>query len=222
MGFVARGANEQMFEQVIEYFHERFQENISLDSLNLKDIKFDPQKGLESVADLRKMDISLRELSENFHVPKEIIILERTLLLLMGLCTELDPTLNPMTVIRPYLERFVLGDEGDWSELLVETSKDLVMSVTALPAEIRKFMRSAHSGELAIKFKNIEAPAQLMYRLGHQLIFASVGIAGAGFALVLEGRGDDGRAVWGWWTARIAGVLLVWSWWSSRNLLRKR
>ena len=147
MGFVARGANEQMFERVIEYFHERFQENISLDSLNLKDIKFDPQKGLESVADLRKMDISLRELSASFHIPKEIIVLERTLLLLMGLCTELDPTLNPMTVIRPYLERFVLGDEGDWSQLLVETSKDVVMSITALPAEIRKFLRAAHAGE---------------------------------------------------------------------------
>ena len=222
MGFVARGANEAMFEQVIEYFHERFQENISLESLNLKDIKFDPQKGLESVADLRKMDISLRELSANFHVPKEIIILERTLLLLMGLCTELDPTLNPMTVIRPYLERFVLGDGGDWSQLIVETSKDLVMSVTALPAEIRKFMRSAHSGELQLKFKNIEAPAQLMYRLGHQFIFAGVGIAGATIAVILEGRGEDDRAQWGWWTARIAGVLLVWSWWASRNLLRKR
>jgi ubiquinone biosynthesis protein len=222
MGFVARGANEQMFEQVIEYFHEKFQENISLDSLNLKDIKLDPQKGLESVADLRRMDISLRELSQNFHVPKEIIVLERTLLLLMGLCTELDPTLNPMTVIRPYLERFVLGDEGDWSELLVETSKDLVMSVTALPAEIRKFMRAAHSGELQLKFKNIDAPAQLMYRLGHQFIFAGVGIAGAAIAVILEGRGEEPRAVWGWWTARVAGVLLVWSWWSSRNLLRKR
>jgi ubiquinone biosynthesis protein len=221
MGFVARGANEQMFEQVIEYFHERFQENISLDSLNLKDIKFDPQKGLESVADLRKMDISLRELSANFHVPKEIIVLERTLLLLMGLCTELDPTLNPMTVIRPYLERFVLGEEGDWSQLLVETSKDLVMSVTALPAEVRKFMRAAHAGDLQLRFKNLDAPAQLMYRLGHQLIYVAVGIAGAALAVVLEGRNDE-RAAWGWWTARIAGVLLVWSWWTSRNLLRKR
>jgi ubiquinone biosynthesis protein len=222
MGFVARGANEAMFEQVIEYFHERFQENISLESLNLKDIKFDPQKGLESVADLRRMDISLRELSANFHVPKEMIILERTLLLLMGLCTELDPTLNPMTVIRPYLERFVLGEEGDWSQLLVETSKDLVMSVTALPAEIRKFIRSAHSGELQLKFKNIDAPAQLMYRLGHQLIFAGVGIAGASIAIVLEGRGEVERAAWGWWTCRVAGVLMVWSWWSSRALLRRR
>lgn len=222
MGFVARGANEQMFEQVIEYFHDRFQENVQLDSLNLKDIKFDPQKGLESVADLRKMDISLRELSQNFHVPKEIIVLERTLLLLMGLCTELDPTLNPMTVIRPYLERFVLGDEGDWSELLVETSKDLAMSVAALPAEVRRFMRAAHAGDLQIKFKNLEASSQLMYRLGHQVIYAAIGIAGAGIAVVLEGRGDDPRAAWGWWTARVAGVLLVWSWWTSRNLLRKR
>jgi predicted unusual protein kinase regulating ubiquinone biosynthesis (AarF/ABC1/UbiB family) len=222
MGFVARGASEATFEQVIEYFHERFQENISLDSLNLKDIKFDPQKGLESVADLRKMDISLRELSENFHIPKEIIVLERTLLLLMGLCTELDPTLNPMTVIRPYLERFVLGDEGDWSQLLVETSKDLVMTVTALPAEIRKFIRIAHAGELQLKFKNFDAPVQLMYRLGHQFIYAAVGIAGAAIAVVLEGHGDDPRAEWGWWTARIAGALLVWSWWSSRTLLRKR
>ncbi|MFN0247723.1 MAG: ABC1 kinase family protein [Kofleriaceae bacterium] len=222
MGFVARGANEAMFEQVVEYFHEKFQENISLESLNLKDIKFDAQKGLESVADLRRMDISIRELSENFHIPKEIIVLERTLLLLMGLCTELDPTLNPMTVIRPYLERFVLGDDGDISQLLVETSKDLVMSITALPAEIRKFMRAAHSGDLHLRFKNLEAPAQLMYRLGHQMIFVVVGVSSVAFALVLEGRGDDARANWAWWTARAAGVLLCWSWWSSRNLLRKQ
>jgi predicted unusual protein kinase regulating ubiquinone biosynthesis (AarF/ABC1/UbiB family) len=167
------------------------------------------------------MDISLRELSQNFHVPKDIIVLERTLLLLMGLCTELDPTLNPMTVIRPYLERFVLGDEGDWSQLLVETSKDLAMSVAALPAEVRKFMRAAHAGELQLKFKNLDAPARLMYRLGHQLIFVTIGVAGAAIAIVLEGRNDD-RADWAWWTARIAGVLLAWSWWTSRNLLRKR
>jgi predicted unusual protein kinase regulating ubiquinone biosynthesis (AarF/ABC1/UbiB family) len=222
MGFVARGANEVMFEQVIEYFHERFQENLSLDSLNLKDIKFDPQKSLESVADLRRMNISLRELSESFHIPKELIVLERTLLLLMGLCTELDPTLNPMTVIRPYLERFVLGEDGDWSQLLVETSKDLMMSVTALPAEIRKFLRMAHAGELQLRLQDLDAPAELMYRLGHQVIFAAVGIAGAGIAVALEARGDDARATWAWWTMRAAAALLVWSWWTSRNVLRRK
>ena len=37
--------------------HRRSPEQISLDSLALKDIKFDPQKGLENLADLRRMDI---------------------------------------------------------------------------------------------------------------------------------------------------------------------
>ena len=64
------------------------------------------------------------------------------------------------------------------------------MSVTALPAEIRKFMRAAHAGELQLKFQNLEASTQLMYRLGHQVIFAGVGIAGAAIAVVLEGRGE--------------------------------
>jgi ubiquinone biosynthesis protein len=221
MGFVARGADDRVFEQVIEYFHSRFQETLSLDSLNLKDIKFDPDKAVESVADLRRMDITLRELSANFHVPKEFIVLERTLLLLMGLCTELDPTLNPMTVIRPYLERFVLGDEGDWSALLVETSKDLMMSATALPAELRKFMRAAHAGDLQLRFRNFESQSHLMYRLGHQVIIAAVGIAGAAIAIVLEGRGELARADWGWWTARGAGVMLLWSWWTARGLVKR-
>src|SRR6185503_14560825 len=201
--------NEQMFEQVIEYFHQRFQENISLESLNLKDIKFDPQKGLESVADLRRMDISIRELSENFHIPKEIIVLERTLLLLMGLCTELDPTLNPMTVIRPYLERFVLGEEGDWSSFAVESAKDLVLSLAALPSDIRKMVQSARDGELSVRFHNLERSTRAIVRLGHQAITAAVGIASASIAIVLEGRGELERAEWAWWVTRICGVVFL-------------
>ena len=145
MGFVARGADTEVFERVVEYFHQQFQDNVQIESFNLKDIKFDPEKSLENLADLRRMDISIRELTENFHVPKEWILLERTLLLLMGLCTALDPTMNPISVIRPYLEKFVLGDEGDWSGFVVDTTKDLAMAAFALPGEMRKFMTSARA-----------------------------------------------------------------------------
>jgi predicted unusual protein kinase regulating ubiquinone biosynthesis (AarF/ABC1/UbiB family) len=222
MGFIARGADDSVFDRVIEYFHDRFQEQISLDSLSLKDIKFDPQKGLENLADLRRMDISLRELSSNFHVPKEWILLERTLLLLMGLCTALDPQMNPMTVVRPYLERFVLGEEGDWQTFAVETAKDLFVSLTALPSDIHKFVASAKTGELSVRFHNLEKSTRLLYRLGHQAITAAIGITGAAIAIVLEGRGEIERAEWGWWTARIAAVVLVWSWWGARQHLRRR
>jgi hypothetical protein len=127
-----------------------------------------------------------------------------------------------MTVIRPYLEDFIVGEEGDWSALLMDSSKDLILSITGLPNEVRRFMRAAHAGELSLRFKGLDQSTQLMYRLGHQAIFAAVGISGAAIAVILEGRNEDHRAVWGWWTARIAGAMLAWSWWSSRNLLRKR
>jgi ubiquinone biosynthesis protein len=222
MGFIARGADDRVFDQVVEYFHARFQEEISLDSFNLKDIRFDPEKSLENLADLRRMDISLRQLTQNFHVPKEWILLERTLLLLVGLCTMLDPGMNPMTVIKPYLERFVLGDEGDWSTLVVDTTKDLALSVAALPGDMRKFMRTAQRGELSLRVGNLDQSSRLMYRLGHQAILAAIGIAGAAIAVILEGREDHARAEWAWWTARVAGGLLLWSWWTARNMLKRR
>ncbi|HWN68317.1 MAG TPA: AarF/UbiB family protein, partial [Haliangium sp.] len=221
MGFIARGADDRVFDRVVEYFHSRFQEEISLESFNLKDIKFDPQKSFENLADLRRMDISLRELTSSFHVPKEWILLERTLLLLVGLCTVLDPAMNPMTVIRPYLERFVLGDEGDWSTFVVDTSKDLLLSVVALPSDMRRFMRTVQNGEVTLRVKGLERSSRLMYRLGQQLIVVTVGIAGAVIAIILEGRGDLERATWAWWVTRGAGVLFVWSWWSARGLLRR-
>jgi predicted unusual protein kinase regulating ubiquinone biosynthesis (AarF/ABC1/UbiB family) len=222
MGFVSREADPQIFDRIVEYFHERFQEEVSLDSFNLKDIKIDPEKGLENLADLRRMDISLRELTAQFHVPKDWILLERTLLLLMGLCTALDPKMNPMTVIRPYIERFMLGDEGDWSTFVVDTTRDLVMSVAQLPGDVRKFMKSAQRGDIEVKFRNLDRNAKLMYRLGHQFIYVAIGVAGATIAIVLEGRGDYERAGYAWWTARISGAMLVWSWWTTRTWLKRR
>ncbi len=63
MGFISRTTDEGVSERIIEYFHRRFQEEVRLDSLNLKDIKIDPQRGLENLLDLRRMNIGLRELS---------------------------------------------------------------------------------------------------------------------------------------------------------------
>lgn len=221
MGFIARGADDRVFDRVVEFFHSRFQEEISLESFNLKDIRFDPQKSFENLADLRRMDISLRELTSSFHVPKEWILLERTLLLLVGLCTALDPAMNPMTVIRPYLERFVLGEEGDWSALVVDTSKDLLLSVVALPGDMRRFMRGVQNGEITLRVNGLERSSRLMYRLGQQLIVVAIGIAGAVIAVLLEGRGEHARAEWAWWVTRGAGALFLWSWWSARSLLRR-
>ena len=108
MGFISRTSDDATVDKIIEYFHRRFQEEVKLESFNLSDIKIDPQKGLENLLDLRKMNVGLKELSGAFHVPKDWVLLERTILLLYGCCTLLDRELNPMAIIQPVPARLRL------------------------------------------------------------------------------------------------------------------
>ena len=196
MGFIARGADSAIFDRVVDYLHEKFQEEVKLESFSLKEIRFDPQKGLERLADLRKMDVSLRDLADHFHVPKEWIMLERTVLLLMGLCTELDRELNPMEVIRPYIEEFVVGKDRDFSAFVVDTTRDVALSAIALPGELKKFVGRASRGELEVRLRGLDEHARLLYVLGHQVIYALMAITAATFWLVLDGRGEAVAARW--------------------------
>ena len=59
-----------------------------------------------------------------FQIPKDLVLLTRTILLLLGLCTHLSPTINPMKTIRPYLEEFVLGHDKNWVKLIETAVKD--------------------------------------------------------------------------------------------------
>jgi predicted unusual protein kinase regulating ubiquinone biosynthesis (AarF/ABC1/UbiB family) len=222
MGFIPRGADDRVFDRVIEHFHQRFQEEIQLDSFSLKEIKFDPDRMFESLADLRRMDVSLRELSASFFVPKEWILLERTLLLLMGLCTTLAPDLNPMQVIRPYLERFVLGEGRDWTDFVVATTKELALSAVALPGEMRRFLVGAQRGELQVTFRNVEDAAHVIYSLGHQMIWVGIGIAAGAAALVLSGRGQATEATVAWGVAAGSGTLFLGTLLATRRRLQRR
>jgi predicted unusual protein kinase regulating ubiquinone biosynthesis (AarF/ABC1/UbiB family) len=221
MGFIAHRGDPKVYDRVVDYFHARFQEEVKLESLNLQDIKFDPQKGLENLADLRRMDISFRDITDTFHVPKEWIMLERTILLLMGLCTELDPGLNPMEVIRPHVEQFVLGKDGDWSRFMLDTARDVTLSALGLPAEIRKFTSRALQGEIEISVAGTEEAARLQYALGHQLMYTALGIGAVSFALSLRDRGLDRPSLWALVAAGACGLLLLRSLWLTRRRLAR-
>ncbi|PID39864.1 MAG: hypothetical protein CSA65_01270 [Proteobacteria bacterium] len=222
MGFIPYRADPDIYDRVIEYFYGRVQRELKLDSFNLKDLKFDPEKGLRNLADLRQMDISLADITENFHVPKEWIMLERTILMVMGLCTELDPELNPMDVIRPHVEEMVLGEDGDWSTLMLDTSRDMALSVIGLPNEIRKFTNRAMNGDLAVRMVGAADPAPVYYALGHQAIYTALGITSAIGALHFHEQGLE-RWVTGCLIAGATfGVLLLRSFWVTHKLLQRR
>ncbi len=175
MGFISRTSDEGVSEKIIEYFHRRFQEEVKLDSFNLKDIRVDPQRGLENLLDLRKMNIGLREISGAFHVPKDWVLLERTILLLYGCCSMLDPELNPVAIIQPYLRDFVFGNR-DFTQIAMEALRDVAMSAMTLPEDMRRYLTRANRGELEVTVRGVQDGAVAVYAVGRQIIYAGVGL----------------------------------------------
>ncbi len=208
MGFISRASDEAVSEKIIEYFHRRFQEEVRLESFNLKDIKIDPQRGFESLLDLRKMNVGLKELSGSFHVPKDWVLLERTILLLYGCCSLLDPDLNPVAIIQPYLREFVLGNR-DFAQIAMEAVRDMAMSAMTLPEDMRKYLAKANRGEMDVRVRGVTEGARTVYTAGRQIIYTSIGLVAAFQAIESYRRGEVMLTKWLTGAAIAAGALLV-------------
>ena len=208
MGFLSRTSDEGLSEKIIEYFHRRFQEDVKLESFNLKDIKIDPARGLENLLDLRKMNVGLKELSGAFHIPKDWVLLERTILLLYGCCSTLDPELNPMGIIQPYLREFVFGNR-DFTQMALETVRDMALVAVTLPDDLRKYLTRATRGELEVRVRGIQEGARTVYTVGRQVIYTAIAIASGFAALQLHLHGEDRTARWLAGIAIGSGTLLL-------------
>ena len=169
MGIVALRQDTRHVERLIDYIYSRFLKQMTVESWNLSDIHVSMQDKLDMMVDFSEMDISLRELMATFQIPKDLVLLARTLLLLLGLCTSLSPTMNPMKTIQPYLEEFVLGQDRNWVKLIETAVKDMAVSAITLPTNLQSFLGKANHGDLEIK--GLVESVNLVYALGHQLLY---------------------------------------------------
>lgn len=169
MGLIALHDDNRHVDQLVDYIYGHFLQQMTVESWNLSDIHVSIQDKLDVMVDFSKMDISLRDLMATFQIPKDLVLLTRTILLLMGLCTHLNPTMNPMKTIQPYLEEFVLGRDKNWVKLIEKAVKDIAFSAITIPAELQNFLVKANHGGLEIK--GLPESANLVYALGHQLLY---------------------------------------------------
>lgn len=190
MGLIALHEDTYPVERLIDYIYDRFLRQMTVESWNLSDIHVDVQDKLELMVDMSKMDISFRELMATFQIPKDLILLNRTLLLLMGLCTHLSPTMNPMKTVRPYLEEFVLGKDKNWVKLIEAAVKDIALSVISFPANVQTLLTKANHGELEVKVKGLTESANLVYTLGHQLLYGMFVMFFGGLGYLAHSNGD--------------------------------
>ena len=192
MGFVARDASSvDVARRVIDYAQRRFLDDVTVESWKLADIQVDMRTKLEALADLRKLAVSFRQLTAAFQVPKDWVLLERTLLLLVGLCTEMEPAWNPMTVIRPYLEDVVLGKDRDWSQVLRGAVAAMARRAVTLPDDLQRALDRLNRGELQVKVPELERSARMVYAGAHQLIYCVLATASGVLAYQAYDRGRE-------------------------------
>jgi len=222
MGFLRVGADQsEAAARVIEHFHRKFQEEIRLESFSLSSVKLDTSKGFEHLADLRQMNIGLREVSAAFHMPREWVLLERTALLLTGLCTHMDPKMNPADTIRPYLEEFVLGKDRDWSEMLFNVTREKILAFLSLPNLFEKFVNRSLSGNLSFRVEGLGPASDLLYSGVHQIIFTLLACTSAGVAVYLHHAGERDLTRYAVYTAGGLIVLLLLSMIRARKFRRR-
>lgn len=171
MGFISQNDNEEVFDRIVEYFYERIKD-VRIDDLRNISINLAEIQRLEDLIELSKLDISFRDLLQTFNIPKDWALLERTLIVLMGLTTHLDPKLNPLKIIIPYAEEFVLGKDRSFGDLVAQAVKEVLISYLKLPDQLEKTLHKLNRGELEIQVKNDLTGSRMIARGLNRLTYA--------------------------------------------------
>jgi len=224
MGFISRHADPEVFDRVIEHFYERFRSQMRFQQFSAGSLSasLDLRGQIATLLDLRQLDVSLSELRDAFHVPREWVLLERTLLLLLGVCTTLAPELNPAEVIQPYVDRFILGERKEWSETILETAREAALAAFALPSELGRFLNLATRGDIQTRIHRLQESAEGMYAAGHQLLWGFLGAVSFCLSVVYEGRGQVYEQRAAWLAAGLFGILLMGSLIRGRRVMKRK
>ena len=218
-GLISRDADDDdVAERAINYFQRRFLEQMHLESWSLKDIQVDMRARVDAMLDLRKLDISFRDLSRAFTVPKEWVLFERASILMLGLCTELDPQMNPIHTVGPYLQQFVLGKDANVKGQVANALREMAMSVVALPDRTNRLLERAHRGDVRFQIAGLRESALLLYAAIHQALCAFLGMGFAVFAYFLDERGRTTLSIVAWSASALSFLALAVSMAGARKL----
>ena len=175
MGFIGSDrASKKYIKKLVNIFKEFLEEEVEFDGLNFQNIKLN--SGMGSITSILKK-VDLKDVSNNIKIPKDYILLNRTLVLLMGNAFQLAPTLNAIDVARPYIKEHVLKDEYSFTNLIVKTLKSQVATGMSLPGELSQFLKSANESTLESEMIEMNLTLQRIYFLGKQFLWTTILVA---------------------------------------------
>jgi len=136
--------------------------------------------------EMMSFGLQFRELMVNlpFQLPENLLMLGRSLAILSGMCTGLDPSFNLWGTLAPYTAKLV-GDEGggfSWQTITSEGGK-LLQGLVALPGRAERVLTTVERGELAVRTPMLDLRIRrldrTMNKATYAVIFAALLLAGA-------------------------------------------
>ncbi|MCB0635255.1 MAG: AarF/ABC1/UbiB kinase family protein [Lewinella sp.] len=217
LGFIAPGAEaERLATRMIDALRHFLQQDVKIEGLNFREIEINPFQN--SLFDLIR-EIGISGVTSTVQVPKEWVLLNRMVTLLLGICQSLAPEVNPLDTVRPYLRDFVLGDKGSLVSFVRKLLQAAAVNVLALPGEMRTFMQRARQGKLSVAQPDLLRAASLAYHGQRMQLFGGLlvaALAGTAWAYV------DHLTI-GWQIGLGLAVLCAWlSWRAARAAKRLR
>lgn len=173
LGVLLPSANTKLLEEASAQVFDRFW---GMSMNELRSIRHD---------EMMKFGLQFRELllSMPFQLPENLLLLGRTLGILSGMCTGLDPEFNLWAQIGPYARKLTEGEGGSVFDTFLNEAGDFFKTLIAIPGRTERVLGRIERGQL-----NVEAPLvnlQISYlersvnRLTGGIVFLGLLIAGA-------------------------------------------
>jgi predicted unusual protein kinase regulating ubiquinone biosynthesis (AarF/ABC1/UbiB family) len=142
-----------------------------------------------------------------FQVPEDLILLGRSIGILSGMCTGLDPKFNVWEAIAPFAKKLISEDEKGTRDEWINTLGVMARRFIQLPGRAERILDKIESGNLQFRepklteqVKSLESAVSLA---AWGIVF--VGLLLGGIQLLIEGISPLGEIVLG-----AAGFVLIW------------
>ncbi|MEM1122626.1 MAG: AarF/UbiB family protein [Bacteroidota bacterium] len=206
MGFIADERQaERISERVLDAIRNFLENEVKFDGLNLQELDIDPfNNSLFNIT----TEIGFKTLASTVQVPKDYVLLNRMLTLLLGICNTLDIHTNPLDVVRPYFQKFMLGEREDTIKYATELAQRTFNSVIALPRDLRKTLKKIQRGDIEVQVAGNKEKMDLFLALGKGLIYTILLIATSVFAWLFYQQQESSLVKYASWVAAFFGYLL--------------
>ncbi len=140
-----------------------------------------------SLDEMREFAKEFRELMYEmpFQIPHNLLLLGRTVAILSGMCTGLDPDFNLWTQLTPYARKLISEEATSNSSVWLDELGNFAKAIRALPTQTGRVLEQMERGDLEVHMPRvahqISKLERAVYRLAGSVIFGSLFIGGIAF-----------------------------------------